>query len=406
MRNFSIRSTVLKRKEHELDNYADNILVHDGISFGLTGPANLIREFYSRMEQYIKITHIIGNHTLEENWKHNNIKFVQQEDSQIIRSVIDKTIRIICLERDRNKYDEYEKYWLSKGAVLNETFFQGEVFEAVYNVYAMNRIYLDRVEIFLTNCCTLNCEKCIAYIPYFNKKENTSLTVLKNDADLLFIHVDYINKLKLLGGEGFLYPYIKEYISYLYKKYGDKIGSIRIGTNGTIFPEDSVIKVCKDCNVIVDISDYRSSVPDKCRLEEVKQYFEEHGVKTDIKRTGEQWLDMGFPNNIPAKRTSNEEAKHFFECAMFCRQFVDGKFYFCCSNFAAVRVGLFKEDPNDFFDFHKNFSKKELLEFELGFSSKGHTSFCEVCNGCSEESNSMHVEVAKQAKSHLSVKAN
>ena len=57
---------------------------------------------------------------------------------------------------------------------------------------------------------------------------------------------------------------------------------------------------------------------------------------------------------------------------------------------------MFAEDNNDFFDFNKEFTKKELLEFELGYSQLGHTTFCRVCRGCSEEANLCQVEVAKQ----------
>ncbi len=57
---------------------------------------------------------------------------------------------------------------------------------------------------------------------------------------------------------------------------------------------------------------------------------------------------------------------------------------------------MFPIDENDYFDFKKEFSKKELLEYELGFSKLGHTTFCAVCRGCSDEVNPFHVEVAQQ----------
>ena len=71
------------------------------------------------------------------------------------------------------------------------------------------------------------------------------------------------------------------------------------------------------------------------------------------------------------------------------RDFFDGKLWYRCSNFAAVCAALFPENENDY-------SKNELLEFELGFSELGHTTFCEKCYGGSEEANPRHVEVVKQ----------
>lgn len=278
----------------------------------------------------------------------------------------------------------------------NINLFQGEVFSKLYDVYVRNEIRLDRVEIFLTSCCTLNCEKCISYIPYFAKPKITSLQQLKDDVDLLFSKVDYVYKIKLLGGEGFLYPYLIEYVDYLYDKYKNKIGSIRIGTNGTVFPGQAILEMCERNHVTVDISDYTQAVPNICMLDDVKKICEEHGVTVDVKRTGEQWLDMGFPNNLPDKKNEEKLREHFHKCAMFCRQFSNGKYYFCCSNFAAVCAGLFPDDDNNYFDFTQNFTKRELLEFELGYSKLGHTTFCNVCMGCSEEVNQCHVPIAKQ----------
>lgn len=377
MRNYSIKELKISNQGHELDEYANAIVSSRGG----------YRDFY-----------LVGDEKQKDLFVLRMGKAVNFVDEYIPTST-----GVICVDYERKKYDEAEKEWLGKGLILNRDFFQGEVFEAVYNVYEKDYICIDRVEVFLTNRCTLNCEKCIAYIPYFRNNQDTPLEVLKRDADLLFEKVDFVKKIKLLGGEGFLYSYLPEYLYYLHNNYGDKIGSIRIGTNGTIIPKDELINACRDCGVTVDISDYRISVPGRCRLEEVQNYIEKCGIKTDVKRTGEQWLDMGFPNDIPVKRTEEQEKIHFNQCAMFCRQFVDGKFYFCCSNFAAVRAGLFEENSNDYFDFNREFTKKELLEYELGYSKLGHTSFCEVCRGCSDEANNMHVEVAKQAKGKLEV---
>ena len=186
------------------------------------------------------------------------------------------------------------------------------------------------------------------------------------------------------------------YINYLNDKYGDKIGSIRIGTNGTIFPGQAVLEMCERNNVTIDISDYTNAVPNICMLDDVKKICQEHGVAVDVKRTGEQWLDMGFPDHPPREKNEEELREHFFKCAMFCRQFSNGKYYFCCSNFAAVCVGLFPDDENNYFDFRQEFTKRELLEFELGYSMLGHTTFCSVCNGGSIEANQCNVPVAKQ----------
>ncbi len=303
---------------------------------------------------------------------------------------------IICVSRDRGKYEAVRQLCTGYGFYENTQFFQGEIFTMIYEVYIKDQIKLDRVEIFMTSHCTLSCKNCIAFIPYFKERKHIPLEQLKKDADILFDKVDCVFKLKILGGEGLCYPNLIEYMDYLHENYGSKIGTLRIGTNGTIIPSPELLEACKRDQATLDISDYVLAVPNKSKIDDIISLCKESGVPVDIKRTGEQWLDMGFPENIPAEKNEEQLRNHFSKCAMFCRDFYDGKLFFCCSNFAAMTAGLWKLDENDYFDFRREFSKKELLEYELGYSHIGHTSFCKVCRGCSDEVNPFHVEVARQ----------
>ncbi len=381
MRNFSIKNTVWKNRGHEFDEIADNIFLRDKryYIYGLDKENSKLSE---RMTSGVKSGKVI---------------VIKQKEDVVFES----SSIVICTFLERKEYEEAVHYFSEIGFQENRNLFQGEVFRMLYDVYVRNEIRIDRIEIFLTSCCTLNCEKCIAYIPYFKKVVHTPLEQLKQDADILFSQVDFVEKIKVLGGEGLLYPNLIEYLDYLHEHYGEKIGSIRIGTNGTILPNQKILKMCKRNNVTMDISDYTNAVPELCKLEEVRELCVNNGVAVDIKRTGEQWLDMGFPNNIPPEKTEEELKNHFEKCAMFCRQYSNGKLYYCCSNFAAVHIGLFPDDENNYFDLRKSFMKTELMEYEIGFCNLGHTTFCNVCNGGAEELNPYHVEVAKQLKGRL-----
>ncbi len=391
MRNYAIRDTTWKNKGHELDGIA-RIIQNKEKSFYIIGNKEEIEEFYKRTGRYIDqlAAFMISEcclTTLE------GIPVILENEIPIKDCTV-----IICVARNRAEYEMERDRWKGKGIVENQSFFQGEIFSMVYDVYERNQIRIDRIEIFLTSRCTLNCEKCISYIPYFRMKTDTPLEQLKRDADILFGKVDYIYKLKLLGGEGLLYPHLIEYIDYLHDNYDEKIGTIRIGTNGTILPDREILEMCRRNRVTLDISDYSWAVPDRCKLYEVKELCDQHGVEVEIKRTGEQWLDLGFPNVVLDKKEEKTLREHFYGCAMFCRQFARGKMWFCCTNFAAVCAGLFPKNENDYFDFEADFSKKDLLEYEIGYSCLGYTTFCDVCGGCSEEINPRQVEVAKQMK--------
>lgn len=370
MRNFTSHSTKINDIEAEFVAVSNQI--YAGKDFYLVGKKE-------ENERFLKLI-----------WQ-----FVGREKFSTTDQLDDRVV-VICNYRNRMNYEKCKKEFESKGYEEGINFFQGEVFAPVYVLATAGKLVIDRIEIFLTSYCTLNCEKCIAYIPYFKKHENTSLKMLKDDADLIFKKIDFVDKLKLLGGEGFAYPFLKEYILYLHENYGEQIGTVRIGTNGTIFPRQDVLDVIRECGVIIDISDYSLGVSDLCKMDEVIALFEKNNIRYEVKRSGEQWLDMGFPDNIPEPLPDIEIEERFHKCAMFCRNFYDGKYWFCCSNFAAVRAKLFPEDENDYLDFKETIEKKDILMYELGYSKLGHTTFCRVCRGCSEEVNPMTVPVAKQ----------
>lgn len=391
MRNYSIHNTKWECRGHELDELA-SIMLNEKNEYYLVGSKEDINSFYEKTGQYMKS--IMGIILLEEaDLEYSGQRIVTENQVQINDHII-----LVCTARNRLEYEAIKNKWETKGILENRQFFQGELFSMIYDVYIRKQIRLDRIEIFLTSRCTLNCEKCISYIPYFHRRTDVPLEQLKKDADLLFQKIDYIYKLKLLGGEGLLYPSLVEYIDYLCGHYGKKIGTIRIGTNGTILPTRDILDMCVRNHVVLDISDYSEAVPDKSKLDEIKILCDRYHVAVEIKRVGEQWLDLGFPNSTFSKRNEEQLQKLFHGCSMFCRQFAKGKMWFCCTNFAAVCAELFPENENDYFDFESDFSPKELLEYEVGYSQLGYTTFCNVCGGCSEEVNPCQVEVAKQMK--------
>lgn len=389
MRNYSIRDTTLISGGGFLEQIAATVLDKRN-EYYVIGTENEIIDFYKKMGKYvlgIKAFCVTNKHITDL----SGVQVISKRDI-----CVDEYVIVICTAREREEYEREKFAWQEKGLMENLQFIHAELFSMLYDVYEREQIRIDRIEIFLTSRCTLNCEKCIAYIPYISKRVDVPLEQLIQDADILFGKVDYVYKLKLLGGEGLLYPYLMEYIDYLYNNYGDKIGTIRVGTNGTILPGQDILDMCKRDNVIMDVSDYSVAVPQISKIEEVRRLCEENGVQIDVKRTGEQWLDLGFPDNTPDKKDEEKLRDRFFKCAMFCRQFSKGKMWFCCANYSAVYAGLFPENENDYFDFHREFSKKELLQYEVGLSKLGHTTFCSVCRGCSVEANSCYVEVAKQ----------
>jgi len=394
MRNFCIHNTRWINRGRELDALGNRV-TKTGRPFYLVGDKNEIQGFYEEFSNEITIRGCI--HQLTE-LQREGFRVISPEEAAKILSP--EQAGIICVSLSREEYEANAGYWAALGYKENENFFQSELFRMVFFLYKHGEIRLDRVEVFITSYCTLNCEKCMAFIPYFKKREHVPLAALIRDLDILFAKVDFVYMLKVLGGEPLLYPHLVEYLSYLCTNYRKQAGTIRLGVNATILPSGPVMDICLKYDIVMDVSDYSSALPGQCRFEQMLAFLEEHGVRHATKRHGEQWLDLGYPGNPARFPTNVEVASHFHKCAMYCRDFFGGKLYFCCANFRAVQAGLFPANENDYLDFRNEPTKKEILEFETGFSPLGHTTFCNVCRGLSIEANPIRVPLAKQLKAN------
>lgn len=369
MRNFSLYDISFIQSNDLINSF--NVLSHIFMVGSINTPSSFLNEF----KDHLSISHI---------------------DLTSIYPQFAKEKMIVCTDYQYNDYCKSKQLLLEHGFIENVNFFQIDIFKILYPLIKFNKLCLDRVEIFTTSFCSLNCKNCIAYIPYFIQRSHTPLDILINDMHLLFSKVDLVRKLKILGGEGLMYPWLTEYIHELFINYSQNVSKVCIGTNGTIIPSQKILDVCRKYGVTFDVSDYAQAVPGKSKMNELFKILEKNDIKYEIKRSGEYWLDVGFPVKPAHFNPVNDVREHFKKCAMFCRDFYDGKLWFCCNNFAAVKANLFPENDNDYIDFRKPITKQMIAEFELGFSKFGHTSFCTVCGGCSFESNPHKVPVAIQ----------
>ena len=183
MRNYSIHNMKWENRGHELDGLA-SIMLGQAKRYYLIGSREEVAFFYEKTGRYMgRDIPVVMPQEGQLGWTGQTT--VSEKDL----CMNDRTI-LICAVRNRAEYEAQRKKWREKGFVENRSFFQGELFSMIYDVYVRNQIRIDRIEIFLTSRCTLNCEKCISYIPYFTRRVDIPLEQLKKDADILFRKVD------------------------------------------------------------------------------------------------------------------------------------------------------------------------------------------------------------------------
>lgn len=237
----------------------------------------------------------------------------------------------------------------------------------------------------LTMDCTLKCKNCNMFVPFYEKSVTYDLNRLKEDFDALFKYVDYVFCYTLLGGEPFLYKQIGEFVQYLAESYRDKIGTIKIITNGTLLPKQETLDALRKFNVWVSVSDYTECVPYQKRLGELRQIFENNGVDYTIAKQS-KWLAFGFPN-APVSVDKANCAAHMKSCSPIFHGYNDKKIFYCHVAWSAEKIGKYVLQEKDFVDLEKLpvSDRHVIAEHCLGNIKDGYVSFCRVCGGCGKD---------------------
>ena len=110
------------------------------------------------------------------------------------------------------------------------------------------------------------------------------------------------------------------------------------------------------------------------------------------------WIDLAPMSTDNTHLSEIEICDYFDSCRVPWQEYRGGKLYLCnYADYASV-AGITKSmDDSESYDLRKyDISKlKELMEFRLGFSSKGYVEFCRHCAGY-EDINPHPVSPAKQ----------
>ena len=131
MRNFSVFPLQWKQRGHELDAYASQADVVKADLYWV-GSARAIEQWQKRLDYDLAPSAYIGD---EDVGYSGESVIISPYDENLANKLAQGQIRLICAEYNYDKYKEYEQFWLQRGAVLNQTFFQAEVFWQIVQVY-------------------------------------------------------------------------------------------------------------------------------------------------------------------------------------------------------------------------------------------------------------------------------
>jgi len=293
--------------------------------------------------------------------------------------------KIIIMASGKALYD-IKKVLMDDGKIENVDFTDWNLFVNEWYFRYKNILNLGRVTYPLTERCTFKCRDCITLMPYINNPKDEELKKAIKEADDLFALIDYVSVFDVIGGEPFLYPFLKEYIEHLYKHYSGKIGKIQIITNGSILPKEEMINTIKMCNVHIRISDYSNEIPYGKKVDQLEQLLANNNIPY-IRFKELKWTTFGYPYDKVLIQGKDEILlEHMKECNGGMTRYIHGgKIYFCDPMAAADEMGLTNLNENDYLvvsELLKDIERgrKKVQEYGIRYTREP-LSFCRYCHG-------------------------
>lgn len=365
-----------KNRGHEYDEMYINIERKN--SFYLFGAGDYGRQFYTIFNDEINIAGYIDNNAEKygkslEGKKCCYLNEISADEGTGIIVTMSQIARVEPIEQLKRA-----------GYIYRKDFFIIEEFISVYYLYKHNKIYFSSISFLPSTACNLNCRHCLNFNPFAKQFYVREWEALKKDVDLFFSCVDRIMLFHVSGGEPMVYKHTADLIEYIDRNYGARIDTLRTVTNGTIVPKDEMLEKLSECNVEITVDDYREAVPRfNDRFEELVRKLEEYHIKYYINKA-DNWIDLAPDKTDYSGWTDEQLEKHRSECSQSWQELRDGKLYSCNYAAYATVAGIAGEqDVEEVYDLreHTRDKAKELIEFRLGYTTKGYTNFCKKCRG-------------------------
>ena len=389
-------------KRHEFDDYAKQLIADLDLhnkKYYIFGAGKVGRTLLPVFEAYNYTIAFIDNSVEKQQDKVNGVKvisldyYLRKKDAPIIVAVSIKNTLSIVEQLEENDLKRGKDYFLYEE-------FTNYIFPVI-STYYYDKVFVSLAQICVTERCTLKCRKCAhgCYAVDNRNAKDLTLEQIHKSADSFFGKVDFIREFVLIGGEPLLYKNLSEAIKYIGKYYRKQIGIFSITTNGTIVPDEEILKVCKRYHVLFRISNYSRTIP---RLNEkydrLTTKLKEEDIKYVLGSPESEWTDYGF-DHFNRHASEEELIKVFDACQTSCREIRENKYYYCVmARSVSENVGFNKgqEEYLDLDALQGEGYKKEFLEFNLGYSEKGYLDMCNFCYG--EERVNYPIPAAEQMR--------
>ena len=232
-------------------------------------------------------------------------------------------------------YGEIKPAWPFLGYCEPSTLYESYALETCFSCQDQEYdLFLRSVDVIITEKCSLKCQDCSNLMQHYENPKHCDTEQILADVDKLCEEVDYINELRVIGGEPFMNKDYPRIIKHLCKK--ENVGWVVIYTNGTIVP---VFAALDNDKVVVMVTNYGD-------LSRNLRIIEEGLISLSIAYkivTPDNWTDCG---SIGFQDRSAEGLRDTFKncCANKTYTLSEGKFYLCPFSANFDRLGYGKSD--------------------------------------------------------------
>lgn len=376
-------------KGHEFDTMFSNFQ-NKSRKYYIWGAGTFGRAFYEEFCNKICILGFVDSNSEKQEKELCGLKIISPE--KFHEKYTDELV-VVSTGQTRSVYKQLEAFGLRK----HQDYYHIDEFSSVYMMYQHDTVYVSDITVDITECCTLKCEYCNAFIPHIKGPRHYDVNFIKDELEQYFRWVDEVNVLSLCGGDAMAHPKFDEILEWIGERYYPvRAKHIEIYSNAVLIPSETTIELFKKYNVIYRFTDYYGN-SGRQNIEKVTALLQNNGILYDhVKFT--EWYDSGYPQKSNGIETQEGLISFFNQCdRKTCHGIMGDKLFFCDMCVCAERIGYCEIEESDYFDLsnYERQRRKEFLEYYLGYNEKGYFNYCKLCNG-SLNVNTHKIPVGKQ----------
>tara|TARA_B100001175_G_scaffold146735_1_gene124433 strand:- start:1391 stop:2605 length:1215 start_codon:yes stop_codon:yes gene_type:complete len=267
---------------------------------------------------------------------------------------------------------------------------------AVLSAREKNQLNLNSLDLVLTEKCSLKCKDCSNLMQYYAKPIDEDFDMLMKSVEKFMGSVDYLQEIRFIGGEPFMYKRIDEVINKILEFSNFK--SLVVYTNGTIVPKQEKAKTFQNEKIIFKISNYGEI----CRkIPQLEEFLRINKIKFITEKVT-RWQDCARIEKF--ERDINLTKEIFGNCCVNeTLTLLHGKLYLCPYSAHAENLDAIPKTSTDSIDLNVLSDRENIKDNirSLVFN-KEFLGACNWCNG--RDYNVSNVEAAIQTKKPLEYK--